>query len=589
MASRLLEMTRVENSTSDQTALSQRLRRLPERPLVGAALALTALALLVIARDQWFWYDEWDFFVQRERASLADLFRPHNEHLTALPLLAYRILYALFGLHSYLPYYAFFLVVHLTAVALLYRLLRVSLVPMWPALAVALVIAFLGSGAQNVLWAWQIGLVGSLAFFLGALLVIVQRQGPRADFLVVALLVGSLLCSGVGVSAVAAAAVARGVQQRSVLAVVRLASVPALFYVSWYLLAGRGASETESGLLESVSLTPAFAFAMVSAAASGLAGLPGTAVGTVLVLAAAAGLVAVYVAAGRLPVVTVGALAMAGLIALTTALLRAAEFGIEQASAGRYVHLGAALLATGLPPLAFTTARGSLLRRAAHATTALAVVMLGANVILLGTAARGESFLEQAVHARFDATAALLVRGDVPSLGQAKLHPELAPPLTVAGVQRLIDEGAVDPPAAQNLDPAELAAAVTVMQTAVEPAISPQVTDPVRLREVRLQDVILEPEESGCSLLTGTGASPQALLSYDGSGRFGLAGGVDQEVSVYQGASEEFSVSAFREVAVGPGMASHLKLAPPVDGSAFLRIDVAAGTTVQLCADVARS
>lgn len=587
MASRLMEATvRVGDGVKRRPDASW--WRLPERVAVAAALGVVAVLLLLLGRDQWFWYDEWDFFVNRQGLAWSDVFRPHNEHLTALPLLSYRLLLATVGMGSYLPYYALFLVVHLTAVYLLYRLLRVSNVPAFAALSVCAVVAFLGSGAQNLLWAWQTGLVGSLAFFLAALLVIVQRQDRRADVIAVALLVGALLCSGVGVSAVAAVAFARGIQQRSVLAVVRIAAVPAALYALWYLLAGRyGTPATEATLLDAVALTPNFVFTMVSAAAAGAVGFPGTGVGAVLTVAAVGGLLGAYLAAGRLPTAAVGGLVMLALLAVTTGLLRAAEFGIDLASAGRYVHLGATLLLLALTSALFSTMTArERRRRASHAVIAVAVVAVGANVILLGAAARGEAFLEQAVKDRFYATAALLAEGQVPYLPEARLQAELAPALTVIGVARLVERQAVEAPDISDIDPADLAAAVTVMQTSVVAVETAAVSGPVELDVVRLQDASLEPGQSGCAVLMATGASPQALVSYKDAGSLGLTGGTAREVPVYQGASPEFAVSAFREVPVGPATASRVDLAPPVGGMAFLRIDLTAGTSLQVCAEL---
>jgi hypothetical protein len=585
MASRLIEATARPDRAAEGAGPTRR-GRPSERVAVVSALAVAGVLLLVLGRDQWFWYDEWDFFVNRQDTPWTNVFRPHNEHLTALPLASYRILLATVGMGSYLPYYGLFLIVHLTVVYLLYRLLRVSNVPASAALPLCAVIAFLGSGAQNVLWAWQTGLVGSLAFFLAALLVLVRRQDRRSDAVAVGLLVGSLLCSGVGVSAVAAAAATRGIQQRSLLAVARIAAVPAVLYVAWYLAAGRDTdTSTDGSLLASVALAPEFVFAMVSASAAGVVGLPVTAAGAVLAVTAVAGLIAAYLTADRLPVAATGGLLMLALLAGSTGLLRAAEHGVELAAAGRYVYLGATMLVLALAALAFpVTTTAERRRRTVHAVVAVAVVALGANVIVLGAAARGEAFLEQAVKDRFYATAALLAEDEVPYLPEARLQPELAPALTVAGVQRLLDRNAVQAPAVADVDPDELAAAVTVLQTSVAPADTASVADPVELEVIWLQDISLAQGESACSVLTAAGGAPQALLSYEDAGSFGVTSGTAQEIPVYQGSSPEFAVSAFREVPVGPATASRVDLAPPVGGTAFLRIDVTAGTSVQLCA-----
>lgn len=557
---------------------------LSERRLVPALLLISGVVLLILGRNQWFWYDEWNFFVERGRDSFADLFRPHNEHLTALPLLAYRVLFALFGLTSYLPYYAFFLSVHLTAVYLLFRILRVSAVPLAPAVAGALLVAFLGAGAENVLWAWQIGLVGSLAFFLGAVLLVLTRPDAEGDVPIVLLLLGSLLCSGVGVAAVAGVALARGWQRRSVAGFMRIATAPAVAYLFWFGVLGRGGAHEGSGsLLASAALAPQFVFTLVAAAAAGLVGLPTTAIGPSLVVLLAVIVAGYYVRLGCLPTATVAGLGMLGALAVTTALLRASQFGLEQASSGRYVHLGAALLVlAGLPMLYGATAAAHVARTAVAGALAL-VVMLVANLILLIGAARYQADLEQAVHRRLDATAALLTQGDVPFLPHAKLQPQLAPALTVAGVDRLLRDGRLGDVGADRLDPVEFAAAMTAMQTSVSP-IGAEQANRLPVMKVAQQDLEMVPGSPGCLEARGLPGAPQLLLSYDRAGALQLIGSSQDTVRIYQGQAVEFGVSSYREVALTPGGFFSFEVAEPVGDTAYLRIDVPVGGTVQLCA-----
>ena len=73
--------------------------------LVFAAVQLFALVFWLNAgRLEWFYLDEWDFLAQRKATNLGDLFRPHNEHWTTVPILFYRALYFFFGLREYFPY-----------------------------------------------------------------------------------------------------------------------------------------------------------------------------------------------------------------------------------------------------------------------------------------------------------------------------------------------------------------------------------------------------------------------------------------------------------------------------------------------------
>ena len=99
---------------------------------VFAAVEAVALILfMVVGRSLWFYNDEWDFLVTRRAGDIGDLFRPHNEHWQTLPVLLYRALYSIFGLHTYFPYQLFGVLSHLTAAALLFVVMRRARVRPW--------------------------------------------------------------------------------------------------------------------------------------------------------------------------------------------------------------------------------------------------------------------------------------------------------------------------------------------------------------------------------------------------------------------------------------------------------------------------
>jgi hypothetical protein len=205
-------------------------------------VGLAALVLVYVNRDSWFGGDEW--FIITDRGLTAGpghqgLFEPHYEHWTTLPILAFRALYAVVGLHSYLPYLALVIVAHLAVVVLLwYVMIRASIDP-WVATCACAVLAVLGTGFENLTSAWQVTLVAPLALGLGALLVAPQA-GPfgRRDVTAVAFMTAAMMCSGVAlpmlVSVALVALVRRGWRVAAGTAV-----VPASAYVLWFLAYGR--------------------------------------------------------------------------------------------------------------------------------------------------------------------------------------------------------------------------------------------------------------------------------------------------------------------------------------------------------------
>ena len=68
-----------------------------------------------------FFFDEWDFVLNRS-FSLHDLLRPHNGHLSLLPVLAYDVMRKIFGLSFYVPYQVLGLLVHISACTAVYFL-----------------------------------------------------------------------------------------------------------------------------------------------------------------------------------------------------------------------------------------------------------------------------------------------------------------------------------------------------------------------------------------------------------------------------------------------------------------------------------
>jgi hypothetical protein len=162
------------------------------------AIELGALVYyFVLARGQWFFADEWDFLARRS-LSPKGLLAPHLGHWTTVPIMAYRVLWQLFGLRSYMPYVGLTIGLHLTAAALLRAIMRRSGIRPWTATAGASVFVFFGAGAQNIFWAFQITFVGALVLGLVQVLLADHAGGvDRRDWFGLAAGVLGLLCSGV--------------------------------------------------------------------------------------------------------------------------------------------------------------------------------------------------------------------------------------------------------------------------------------------------------------------------------------------------------------------------------------------------------
>ncbi|MGH3480228.1 MAG: hypothetical protein ACRDQD_25750, partial [Nocardioidaceae bacterium] len=201
--------------------------------------AFSGAALLFLGRGLTFYNDEWRWIAFD--GGLIDYFRPHNEHWSTIPLLLYRGTFHFVELHSYLPYLAAVVAMHLAAVSGAYVLMRRRLPPL-PSTLLALPLALLGVGGENLFWAFQTGFVGSVAFGLWAL-VVVERRSRYGTPATSALLLCSLMCSGMGLVMVIAvflrAILDPGIRSRASSVV-----VPVIAFIAWFVLVGHRVDPT---------------------------------------------------------------------------------------------------------------------------------------------------------------------------------------------------------------------------------------------------------------------------------------------------------------------------------------------------------
>jgi hypothetical protein len=217
-----------------------------------AAEALIFAALVWNFHGRWFVADEWTFLAGRTVDNLNSLFSPYNVHWSTLPILYYQLLWNLVGIRSYLPYLVSILVLHITVCALLRAvMIRANVLP-WIATLSAIGFCLYGAGYADISYAFDIGFDGSIVFGLLFLLA-TDHAGPldRRDLLGVVAGLAALMCSGIGVSMVAAVAIA--VWIRNGLRRALVVALPlAVAYVLWFIAIGHGAYSSHSGLSDAV-------------------------------------------------------------------------------------------------------------------------------------------------------------------------------------------------------------------------------------------------------------------------------------------------------------------------------------------------
>lgn len=430
-------------------ALERRVAPL-DRASRAAALAFgagetAALAFyLWVGRGIWFNGDEWDFLTNRSAGSLHDLFYPHSQHWSTIPILAYRFWWQVIGLRSYTPYLATVILLHLSVAALLRTVMRRAGVSAWVATATALVFAFFGSGWFDIIYGFQIGFCGALAFGLLAMIAS-DHDGPfdRRDLLGLLAGLASLMCSGVGVTMVIAVVVAVLIRRRWRMALAYALPLAAA-YVAWFAAIGH------QGYPPPASPGQVLHFA-VSVVGSTFAALGhGQWVGALLAaLLVAGGVVAWHdTATDRRRTGLAGPLGLlvgAVVFAIVTGIGRGAPaLGSTgaQVGASRYLHVLAALL---LPALAL--AADALIR---HWRFAAPVVLV---LLLVGVPGNVAVAVQ---HGRENRAVAAYFRPlilTVPRLPVAKLvppddHPDpyFDPVMTMAWLRSGVAQGRIPPP-----------------------------------------------------------------------------------------------------------------------------------------------
>lgn len=358
-------------------------RRLPIEPWTVVhllSLVLGAAVVWVANRNQWFVADDWEFIVNRgPRDQRLGLFTPHNEHWSTIPILIYRGLLAVVGLRSYGAFVAVLIALHLALTHLLWRVSRRAGATPAVATGVAAVFAVLGAGAENLLWAFQIGFVGCITFGWAAVL-LHDHDGrfSRRDVLGWVASVAALMTSGPGVVMAGVATLAVALRRRRVVDTVLTALVPMAVFGTWWLLIGRDAPRGAAGSDAGPGELAEWAWRGLTYAAEHVTGLP---VETMVAGGVALGLLAAWWAFHPRLALGRGAPAVAGIAGavafyLTTASGRV-SLGIDASTAGRYVYIAAALL---LPAVA--VALSSAVPRVAPWNAVVTVAVLGLCVVV---------------------------------------------------------------------------------------------------------------------------------------------------------------------------------------------------------------
>ena len=318
---------------------------------IFAVIAVCGWAILLwMGRGLTFFSDEWAFIETRSLFDVQTWFAPHNEHWSTVPIVIYRLLMEVVGLRTYVPYLAVLIGLHVAVAAAVFVLLRRWTGPL-AALGGGTLVLFLGSGFENLYWAFQIGFVGTIAAGLWMVWLLDGPAGSRRAAAVVGLLVVSLATSGLALVFLGIAAILmlmRPDWRRFAPGLL----VPLLVYAAWYVLVGNAglAADRDPLSLERVLQAPWFVAEGLENAVGAITGVGSVLAGIVVVLLLL-GLLDAVVRGHRVPAPTIAL--SAGLV-LEYALIALTRAGVTfgQSDYTRYTYLGAILVLLAIAAMA---------------------------------------------------------------------------------------------------------------------------------------------------------------------------------------------------------------------------------------------
>lgn len=332
---------------------SRRVRALNRGPalvLIGALLTQLALSVR-FAAGGWFGVDALHYFAQRGGVpgDHESLFAPYGGHWQPVLISMYRGLFAVFGLHSYLPYVLPAICAHLLICALLYAIFRRLGVSAWVAVASAWLLVFYGTGSEAFISDAPFALTSALGLGVASIYLLV-RWGPGWPSLTSAgLLTVAVMCSVTGVVAIIfVACYAFGTMGWRVAG--RLAAFPSVAFLAWFAVAGRTGGRVQLTEVDPLAL-PGIVLTVLVKPLGDVSGIDGA--GVILTVVVIAATFLITDAPPRLR-----ALAWAGILAaatqLTLSALANSAIGPDAVGVGRYRYI----VLVGLLPAVALTLRG---------------------------------------------------------------------------------------------------------------------------------------------------------------------------------------------------------------------------------------
>jgi hypothetical protein len=305
------------------------------------SLGLTAILLslwisILISRGNWFFFDEWNLYLDRQ-LQLSDLVLPHNGHWSTFPFVIDLLLFKIFAFSTYVPY---LLVVSFTNVLLcvvMFKTLTVNNFGKRTSFVSSLLLLAPAVGFENLFWAFQLGylssmLFGTLAFFYASKSTTLTN---RDAFLVGIFVLGSCASSGIGIAFGFSMSVFLILKRQNKLVLIGAIGFPVVIYALWFSIFGASAIQ---GPISPISEIMKFTwFGMIAAMQNGLllTSVNSSVVASFIILLFFLALVS----SDSLSVHFALAYLLGGIAFYLLTAISRASFGVEYAASYRYMHI----------------------------------------------------------------------------------------------------------------------------------------------------------------------------------------------------------------------------------------------------------
>lgn len=237
------------------------------RPALILAVVASGLLIYHLTRGSSFSPDDWVWIDARRGNSVNTFLAPYNGHLSLVPIAIYRLMFALFGIGSFVPYRLLLLVVASVTGVTMFEYAR-HRIGEFGALIVATLLLFLGSGWNDIMQPFQIAWL--LAVTAGVLaLSLLDRRRPLTDVGACLLIIVAISSTSVGVALAVGIAVDIALARRR-WRDLWIAGLPLVLYAIWAL------HYHSSGIqLSAITTAPFNLVQIVAAAVAGVIGLSG--------------------------------------------------------------------------------------------------------------------------------------------------------------------------------------------------------------------------------------------------------------------------------------------------------------------------